>query len=604
MPNTQQLVAWLGLAIGVPALTAQTVDLTPGTWPTGEPARFDSLTRTWGRRVPLAEGRQGLIAATSGAAAVRAGLEALKQGGTAIDAVLTHSHADIVLMAGCCVSHAGFMSLVYYEARTGKVHTMNAGWNTVLEENDPLSIPRGTPSGRTALVPGYMAGAEAAHRRFGRLPWASLFGPAIQFAEEGILLDPVIGGMIASKKAVLARLPETKAVFTKADGEWYRAGDRFRQPALAGTLRRVATEGARHMYRGAWGRKLVAAVAADGGKMTMKDLERYRPIWSEPVRTRYHGYEIAAIGLPNVGGVNIVEALNLAELADLSQYGHPTESAEALYRLIRISRLSDIMGTSLTSRRGAPVDLLRRQAPELDPGLEARLSKDAARRTWARMQQPGWDQLNQDVFAEQAAAWATGSDHSDAVVAVDRDGNVAALLHTINTATWGSTGIVVEGVSIADPAAGQQPTIARVGPGARLPEPTNPLIVFKDGKPVLASSSIGMGVHEVTLQSVLNVLDYGMDPKAAVDTGQFLRPLVGGLAREASTEPGSQIVAEGELGPTLLDAVRALGQSIKVVPRAQAASWRGGWVGIRLDPATGRLQGGTTRLYNGWALGY
>src|SRR5688572_9968493 len=81
---------------------AQDVDLTPRRWGPGEEARYDSLTSTWSRRVPLARGTEGMIAATSGAAGARAGLEALKQGGTAMDAALTHAIADIVLLAGCC----------------------------------------------------------------------------------------------------------------------------------------------------------------------------------------------------------------------------------------------------------------------------------------------------------------------------------------------------------------------------------------------------------------------------------------------------------------------------------------------------------------------
>src|SRR5262245_22514891 len=125
------------LAILSGPVHAQRPDLSPARWPAGELATYDSLTRHWARRSPLATGRTGAIAGVSAAAAVRAGLEALKQGGTAMDAVLTHSLADIVLMAECCVSHAGFMTLVYYEAKTGKVQSMNAAWGTPLEEKDP-----------------------------------------------------------------------------------------------------------------------------------------------------------------------------------------------------------------------------------------------------------------------------------------------------------------------------------------------------------------------------------------------------------------------------------------------------------------------------------
>ncbi len=579
---------------------SQEIDLSPRTWTASDRQHFDTLTRNWVRPVPLAYGTRGMIAGTSGAAAVRAGLEALKRGGTAIDAALTHAMADVVLLSACCVSHAGFMTLVYYEAASGKVHSMNAGWNTVAEETDARSIPgRGIPSGRAALVPGFMAGAQAAHDRFGKLTWASLFGPAIYFAEEGFTLSPVVAGMIASRKTALERLPGTKAVFIRPDGAWYQAGDTFRQPELVRTLRQVAVQGAGYMYRGDWAGHLVAAVQAEGGRMTMADLEAYQVIWGEPAHTRFRGFDVYAIGSPNLGGMNLVEALNLVELADLRRLGHYTESPDALYQLMRISRVSDVMGTSITSFRGEPASLLLRHGVELDRTPAARMSKAGAERLRASMQSPGWGQLDREVFGWQVTG---SSGHSDAVVTADQYGNVAALLHTSNAATWGTSALFVDGVWIPDPGSYQQEPIARAGPGARLPDPTNPAIVLKNGKPVLASSSIGVGLHEQTLQSVVNILEYGLDPKAAVDTAAFLRPFFAPPA-DAAADIGSQVVVEGELPDALLNAVRAMGLAVKGVPNRQAGTWRGGWVGITID-STGALRGAAPRHYNGWALGH
>jgi gamma-glutamyltranspeptidase/glutathione hydrolase len=601
------LLSLLCLAVIPRPALGQRVDLSPERWPLAERQLFDSLTRQWSRPIPLARGTSGIIAGTSAASAVRAGLEALKQGGSAIDAALTHAMAEIVLLAGCCVSHAGFMTLVYYEAATGKVHSMNAGWNTVLAETDPLTIPNDKPSGRTAMVPGFMAGAEAAHRRFGKLPWAALFAPAIHYAEQGMVLDPAIGGMIGAKKTVLERLPASKAVFTRQDGGWYQAGDLFKQPALAGTLRNVAKRGASYMYRGEWARKLVAAVRADGGRMTMEDLARYQPIWAEPARGTFRDYEVFAIAPPTTGGVNLLEALNLVELADLRGTGHYTTSADAAERLLRISRMSDLMGSSILAMLfDRPRALIERYAGPVDFSVASRLSKPQARSVWDRMQTADWTRLDREAFEQQGRI---GSDHSDAVVVADAQGNVAALLHTINTSTWGSTGIIVDGVSIADPARYQQRIVARAGPGNRHPDPTNPLIVLRNGKPILASSSIGTGLHEQTLQSIVNVLEYGMDPKSAVDTAQFLRPLGPTQPPRAPgdttrADPASQVVADGEFTPALLGALRAKGRTFTVVPGRQGSSWRGGWVGIVLDPATGQWLGAGPRFFNGWALGY
>src|SRR5262245_10367464 len=120
---------------------------------------------------PLAEGRNGVVVGTTGPAAVHAGLEALKKGGSAADAALTTALAQVVECGGAYVSHAGIFAMVYFDAATSKTYYLNACYNTALDEKDPTTIPgRGKPSGRTALVPGFMAGVQAAHDRFGKLP--------------------------------------------------------------------------------------------------------------------------------------------------------------------------------------------------------------------------------------------------------------------------------------------------------------------------------------------------------------------------------------------------------------------------------------------------
>ena len=207
----------------------------------------------------LAEGQSGMVVGLTGQQAVHAGLGILKQGGTAADAAMATAMSQVVEVAGSYISFAGIMSMTYYDAASGKVHFLNACYNTPSGEKDPLSIPKlnpytlkGNPSGRTALVPGFMAGVEAAHARFGKLPFAKLFEPAIALADEGFRIDPVLAGFIKHRKEVLSRLPATKRVFTKENGKLYDQGDLFRQPELAKTLRQVSLKGTSFLYEGDW----------------------------------------------------------------------------------------------------------------------------------------------------------------------------------------------------------------------------------------------------------------------------------------------------------------------------------------------------------------
>jgi gamma-glutamyltranspeptidase/glutathione hydrolase len=338
--------------------------------------------------------------------------------------------------------------------------------------------------------------------------------------------------------------------------------------------------------------------------MTMEDLEGYEVLWSEPLHADFKGYDVYTSPPPNMGGVNMLEALNLVERADLPSRGHPIETADAFYTMARIARTADVLGTSLT-RHITPVEMIERYVGGLDLDPGHRVTEQAADRLWAAMQTPGWATLDRSSM-EWRPVEQYGN-HSDAVVAVDRWGNVCAVVHTINTSLWGDTGIVVGGVAIADSAKYQQEKIRRTGPGRRLQLETNPLIIVKDGKPVVASSSIGMGVHEQTLQSLVNLLDYGMDPRAALYTPQMLRPLVGGSSPRVGGDVGSpadQVVADGDFEDALLDQVRAMGLGITEVPAVASSGWRGYWIGIVVDPETGALQGAAPGLVAGWAEGY
>jgi gamma-glutamyltranspeptidase/glutathione hydrolase len=106
---------------------------------------------------------------------------------------------------------------------------------------------------------------------------------------------------------------------------------------------------------------------------------------------------------------------------------------------------------------------------------------------------------------------ASSGQHSDAVVVADADWNIAALCHSSNTTAWGTTGLFVDGVSVPDSACFQQAEIERAGPGSRLPDPMNPVIVTRGDQPVLAASCVGESVHEVMVQKLYGVLALGQD---------------------------------------------------------------------------------------------
>src|SRR5262245_59745647 len=481
--------------------------MSPEAWLPGELEKYWRLQRDYRRPHPAVESDKGMVAVTNNAFTARVGLEALQQGGSAADAALATSLAQIALEAGASISYAGVLMMVYYDAASKKVYSLNAGYNTVMEEKDPLTIPEaGKPSGRTALVPGFFAGVRAAHDRFGKLPFASLFDPAIYLAEKGFVLDTSLPYVINMQKDVISRLPETKRVFTKQDGEFYKPGDLFKQPQLAETLRKIAAQGTDYIYQGEWAKKFVAVVQSEGGKMTPADLKAYRPTWSEPLQTSYRGYQIYSLGHPSEGALHLIEALNLLEAADLKQYGHYTTSPEAMYEFVRICGAGYFLSYW-------PSQIFKKYVLDFDLAPESRVKKESARFLWRKMHEPAWEKMLSEITPKDK-----GDNHSAGVVAVDGQGNMAAVLHSNSTIVWGATGIFVDGISIPDSAWYQQSEIAKLKPGNRLPDTINPTIVLKNDKPYLASSCVGAGLHQTTMSNLVNVLDFGMDLKKSIDT--------------------------------------------------------------------------------------
>ncbi len=568
----------------------QEVDLSPDVW-IDDYERFMAAQLVDRTAAGVAEGLNGAVTVAYNGLAARAGLEALEQGGNAIDAAMTTALTQVALTAGAPISYFGIMSLVYYDATTGEVHTMNAEWNTVLGEDDPLSIPGGIDmsseagilgtgtSGRTALVGGFMKGVGEAHARFGRLPFAELFDPAIYVAEHGFPISRKMAGYWEWRAADLARLEETAATFLKPDGSSYVEGDVLRQPALARTLRAVAERGTDYMYRGPWAERAVATIRAEGGKMTLEDLASYEVRWNPPLVVEMGDYRIYTNPPPNNGGVALIEAQNLAVASGLLEHGHWTESGQALRKALDIAQLFVI--------DFLPEATLGALFPGMDFSPDARVTPAHAAELWSRLE-----------AGVRVSNWAPGRPgHSDDVVVIDGEGNIAAITHSINCVIWGKTAIVVDGITIGDPGSFQQAQIARTEPGGRLESPTETGILFQDGAPVLGFASMGSGLHHRTFQALLNVTRFGMMVDEAVDTPDFFMPL---------TDPETlQLTFRVPAGRFPRAVLEATGYAYQEIDPTQARfSGEGLWVAISRDPATGALRAASHNRNNSAAVAY
>lgn len=572
--------------------TSSSKSLAPSAWEAQALEKYKQIESTRFPGNPEASGYNGVVSGSFHGMAQRAGLEALKQGGSSADAAMVTALAQTTLGGGAVVSHFGIMSVIHYDAGTGKVYYMNANWNTIKGDDDPTTMPSGNfaksifegePTGRSALVGGFMKGVEAMNQRFGKLPFERLFEPSIELAEQGIEWTPALEAYIDLRRKTLSRLPESKAVFSNENGEWLEVGDVFYQKALANTLRKVANQGADYMYTGAWGEKLVAAVQKDGGFMTMEDLADYEVIWGEPLIVEHNGYTVNVNGLPSYGGVNMIETLNLSEAAGIKELGHWSKNPESFKRMHQITANQSI--PAIKANSPATLGALY---PEVTFDLESRTTKEHSQKLWQYMEQ-GLNLVSWKDYQPK---------HSDTVVAIDKWGNMTAVVHSINSAVFGATGIIIDGVSIGDPGAIQKGIAKAAGPGNRLPDPVEHGIIFKDDEPILAFSSMATGLHLQTAQSLINVMDFEMTPKEALDAPAFYAPETD---YSNSVPKSTARILEGQFEPDFLNRLTV---PYKEVSKIEARYAHGLWVGATRNPKTGELKAASHPLTNGQAVAY
>jgi gamma-glutamyltranspeptidase/glutathione hydrolase len=286
----------------------------------------------------------------------------------------------------------------------------------------------------------------------------------------------------------------------------------------------------------------------------MEDLKNYRVIWSEPLKILYGDYTVYASGLPAIGGINIAQALNVAKEAGLSNMGHYTESPEAFFWLFQINNLAAM---TLYSQVDRSIIL-----KGVDSSIPTLATKAHAKHLWEMMSKGQFWLTKTPIIKDPK--------HSDAIVAVDQWGNVAALVHTINSVIWGETGIFVDGVSIADATAFQPQQILEQGPGKRLPDTMEPLIISRNGKPVIALSSVGLGLHQDTNSVLFNIMGFNIDLKEAIDAPSLHSPkyTASGIIPQ---------VSDRDFNDELLAGVKEMGLEVEVIPTTGLTAGWGYW---------------------------
>lgn len=454
--------------------------------------------------------------------ASEAGLEILKKGGNAVDAAVATGFALAVVhpQAGN-LGGGGFMmvylkeedrviAIDYREMAPAAAHR-----DMFLDGNGDVDNQRARFSMKSSGIPGSVMGLTEALSKYGTMELADVMAPAIRLADEGFEMTWGLNDSLNRYQGRLKADAASTGYFYKADGSLYQAGELFQQKDLANTLKRIAREGAKGFYEGPVADALVAAMQDQDGIITHDDLKSYKVIEREAVRGTYRGYDIVTMPPPSSGGVHVVQMLNVFEGWDMAGLGHNS----AAY----IHRLAETMKYAYADRSKYLGD------PDyFDVPVAALTDKAYAASIRDRI-----DVSKATPSTEIAPAPTLPYESKDTThfSVMDRFGNMVANTYTLNF-TYGN-GKSVPGMGFLlnnemdDFSA--KPGVANafgllggeanaIEPGKRPLSSMTPTLVFKDGKPFMATGSPGGSlIITVTMQSILNAVDFGMNAQAAVN---------------------------------------------------------------------------------------
>ena len=473
--------------------------------------------------MPLPALAGGGVVSSADPRATAAGQEMLRAGGSAADAAMAMMLAlTVVEPQSSGIGGGGFM--VYHDAKTGKIATINgrekapasATSELFMRDGKPMGFMQAFPGGISTGVPGNIRLAARTHERWGKLPWARLFDPAIRLAE-GFEINATLAGTLRQIAPLWKDFPEAQALYWQ-DGKPKTAGTMQRNPALAALLRKVAAAGPDAFYSGAEGQAIIDAVgksARNPTAMTMADLSAYQAQDRDAVCAAYRQYKVCGMGPPSSGATTILQMLGMIERFDMKKLGKESPVAWHV--------IAEAMQLAYADREkylGDPDFVNVPVAGLIDrkylASRSAMIATDKSLPAYTAGTPPGAAPRTAGISGE-----VTGTTH---FVAADGAGNVATMTSTVEGA-FGSQLVangfflnnqltdftfapVKDGAPVANaPAAGKRPLSSM-----------SPTIVYdRKGRVVFAVGSAGgKRIIMHVMKSLVGKLDWGLSAQDAI----------------------------------------------------------------------------------------
>ncbi|MCO5090550.1 gamma-glutamyltransferase [Bosea sp. (in: a-proteobacteria)] len=483
-----------------------------------------------GRSVGRLGTAQRFMAAAANPLAAAAGREILRAGGSAADAAIT-IQLVLNLVEPQSSGIGGGAFLVHWDEAARKATTLDgretapaaAKPDRFMKDGRPMPFREAVVGGRSVGVPGTLKLLEEAHHRWGKLPWVDLIAPALKLAEEGFTISPRLAGLLAGEKE-LPKNPLAAAYFYEPDGKPKAAGMLLKNPAFATTLRAIAARGAGALYTGPLAADIVATVTGhptNPGDITLADLAAYRVEEREPVCGAYRIWRLCGMGPPSSGAVAIQQMLGMLEGRDLRRMGPGAEAAHWFSEAGRLAfadralYLADPAFAAVPLRGLIDRDYIRSRGALIGPERSMGRAK------------PGDPPHRRAELLAPSEGVENGTSH---ISVVDAEGNAVAMTTTIEDgfgARLMTQGGFLLNNELTDfnfaPEEDGKPVANRVEPGKRPRSSMAPTLVFDAFGRLYAvvGSPGGSQIIGYVGKTLIALLDWRMDPQAAVDFGNF-----------------------------------------------------------------------------------
>lgn len=522
-------------------------------------------------------------------AATQVGLEILKKGGNAVDAAIAVQFAlAVVYPVAGNIGGGGFMVVRTHDGRTAALDFREKApllaTETMYQDSAGKVVEGLSVKGHLAAgVPGTVDGMFKAHEKFGKLSMPELLEPAIALAKDGFKLTEDQANGLNRGRDNFVKYNTTLPVFVKEEA--WKPGELLLQPDLAHTLQLIKEQGEAGFYQGEIAGKIVAEMKAGGGLISQEDLVAYESQWREPIVNKYKNYSLIGMPPPSSGGVALAQLMEMIEPFDIAKFGF--HSKEAIHLMVEAERrVYADRSQHLGDADFYPVPLTALMAPQY---LQSRMDNFDP------------DSATASEFIKAGETPMVESEETTHFSIVDQEGNAVAVTTTINggygcyTVVAGAGFLLNNEMDDFSVKPGEKNMYGLIGaeankiePGKRMLSSMTPTIVLKDDKLyMVVGTPGGSTIITSVFQTIVNVLEFGMDMPSAVAAQRFHHQWI----------PDGIMVEKGAIAPEIRSALELMGHQLierDGIGRVDA---------IRIRP-DGKLEGGADPRGDDHAQGF